>query len=400
MPTNSVSPEPLRLEKISRGQPIRAIYAGCALTGLGTALLGCALPVLTRIWHLSDAHAGFLFAAQFSGSALGALLIGRNYFASLRGGYLLTIVSALCIGVVPIFPRTLLFLGFGLGLGLTMTATSMVVGTLYARTRGQALSLLNGFWTIGAALCPVLTSIWVDRWSPILLFASLGSAMAIVFLLLFTPRPVFSVPSSGVDAQERRTDLRFIVVFATLGFLYVGVEASVGGWLMTYVQRFDVNRVWAPMATSCFWISLLCGRMLAPLVLLRIKEPRLLTSCIFIALMSTGLMVLSSSPLMFMLTASLTGLSLGPIFPLCIANALATIRDGPRAKWVFSIAGFGGAIFPWITGSLSSYESSLRVGLLVPVFALGGMMLLDRLQAAFAPPAPAPVQGISMRLGQ
>jgi fucose permease len=120
--------------------------------------------------------------------------------------------------------------------------------------------------------------------------------------------------------------------------------------------------------------------MIAPAVLLRVSEAQLLKTSIAIALISTLLLLLSHSPITITLTVAAAGLVLGPIFPLCLAKALASIDDSPKAKWVFSISGIGGAIFPWITGTLSAHEGSLRVGLLAPVFALGAMMVLNRLE--------------------
>src|SRR5581483_4002546 len=125
---------------------------------------GCVLPALSQQWHLSDKRSGALFAAQFLGSALGALLVFRNIRRSLLCGYLLLFVSGTAIAFFSSLPELVRFLSFGLGLGLTMTATSLWIGEVYSQNRGQALSLLNAFWTVGAAFCPTLASLW-DRHS-------------------------------------------------------------------------------------------------------------------------------------------------------------------------------------------------------------------------------------------
>jgi fucose permease len=51
------------------------LHVAFAATGFGTTLLGCLLPALHSAWNLTDAQAGFLFACQFTGAALGALLV-------------------------------------------------------------------------------------------------------------------------------------------------------------------------------------------------------------------------------------------------------------------------------------------------------------------------------------
>ena len=356
----------------------RWLYLGFTLTGVGTALLGCILPALTAAWHLSDAQAGVLLAAQFSGSASGALLVGRNFSAAVVRGYSLLTASSIAIAFVPHLPRLLTFFAFGLGLGLSMTATSMLIGSRYAGKRASTLSLLNAFWTIGAALAPQIAFFWVGRWRPTPFFVVFGLA-ALVALGVAGPRRERAAGTANASglAHAQPGDRKLILVFVGLGFLYVGVESSIGGWLMTYIQRLPIhNQAWAPIATSAFWIGLLCGRLLAPGVLLRVSEARLLGACLGIAFASTAFLLWVQNPTAITLTVAIAGCGLGPIFPLLLAKALAALNDSPRAKWVFSMSGLGGAALPWIIGVLSSHGDSLRVGLVVPVIALLGMMLL------------------------
>jgi FHS family glucose/mannose:H+ symporter-like MFS transporter len=231
-------------------------------------------------------------------------------------------------------------------------------------------------------MSPELASVWVGRWSPTYLFLCLGLSMSLVLAFVIRPANGFSgEPPRVSEERAGNRDLQLIVIFAALGCLYVGVETSIGGWLMTYVHRLgDASASLAPIATSFFWVALLCGRMLAPAVLLRVSEARLLTATILIAFVSTALMLLSHSPVAITAAVAVTGLVLGPIYPLCLAKALAAMNDAPKAKWVFAFSGMGAAIFPWLTGTLSAREGSLRIGLLVPVLALVGMMLLNQLE--------------------
>jgi FHS family glucose/mannose:H+ symporter-like MFS transporter len=146
----------MRIERSARVRPVPWLHVGFALTGIGTTLLGCILPALSTIWHMNDDRAGILFAAQFSGSALGALFVGTNFFSSVVRGYLLLIASAVSIAWFADSRSWLSFFSFGLGLGLTMTATSMLIGSTFVTRRGAALSLLNASWAIGAALSPTI----------------------------------------------------------------------------------------------------------------------------------------------------------------------------------------------------------------------------------------------------
>ena len=359
------------------------LHAGSALTGVGTTLFGCLLPALNLNWHLDDRRAGILFAAQFTGSTLGALLVGSDFFRSLVNGYLLLIASAISLTFFSGVAEMLLFLCFGLGLGLTMTSTTMLVGSTFLLNRGAALSLLNAAWGLGAALTPIVASLWVRSLSPTYLFLVLAAALIVTFLLIGKNRAAFiSDPRSMARRFGGNLQLKLIAIFAVIALLYVGTEVSVSGWMMTYVGRLPIsNRGWAATAASSFWIALLCGRMLVPAILKWLSEAQLLTSSIVIAFIGALLLLLSAIPIALVLTAALVGLALAPVFPLCLARVLTLTHDSPQSKWIFAISGLGGAVLPWITGELSAHSGSLRIGLLVPVFALGTMIVLDRLSS-------------------
>ena len=204
---------------------------------------------------------------------------------------------------------------------------------------------------------------------------------SITFLFIVKDRASFAGLSPH-PAQESsgHIQLRSVLIIAIIGFLYVGTEVSISGWMMTYVGRLPISsQAWAPIATSCFWVALLCGRTLVPIVVRWLSEAQLLTSSLAAAFLCAVLLLLSRVPLAIVLSATLAGLMLAPIFPLALAKVLTLSHGSPETKWVFAISGLGGAVLPWITGELSDHSGSLRIGLLVPVFALGTMIILDHL---------------------
>ena len=362
-----------------RWQAASWMYVGFVLTGLGTTLLGCALPTLIGNWHLNDAGAGGLFAAQFAGSALGAALVTRDFFHSIIRGYALLAIGALSLACFNGSPRSGLFLIFGLGLGLTMTATSILTSALFPANRGAALSLLNACWGLGAVLCPGLVSFWVFRWRMATLYLAFAAVSAVVLVFARRlPPDMLSTSTSDPRTARARSPLKLIAAFALVGFLYVGVEASVSGWMMAYVRRLtSAHDLWAPVAVSCFWIALLGGRAVAPAVLRRISEEQLLSISLVGAFVGVLLLIGVRSGLTIILTATISGLVLGPIYPLCMAKILSLSNDSPRTKWIFGACGFGGALLPWLTGRISAYKGSLSVGLVVPLSALAAMILLE-----------------------
>lgn len=361
-----------------------------SLTGVGTTLLGSLLPTLSVNCRLDDRRAGFLFAAQFCGSALGALLVGSRFFRSALRGYLLLVISALSIAFVRGQARMLLFFTFGLGLGLAMTSTSMWMGKVFPARRGAVLSVLNAWWCFGAVISAPLASIWVRRFSPEYFYPVLGAAIIVTLI------PVFGRHRAAVDAEpdheSRLSEIEWkrVAIFALIAFLYVGSETSVGGWLMSYVHRLAVsNTLLAPLATSCFWLALLCGRTVSPWLLRRTDELQLLTASILGAFLSVLMFLLLRTPLVTVFSATCTGLMLGPIFPLCMARILALMHDSPKSKWTFSLSGIGAATPPALTGEVSTRAGSLHSGLLVPAFALLLMSVMVMFDRAARPKAVA-----------
>jgi fucose permease len=167
--------------------------------------------------------------------------------------------------------------------------------------------------------------------------------------------------------------------FAIFGLLYCGSEAALGAWVLTYVHRLHLQVSAAPpLAASCFWLSLLIGRAVAPAVLLRVREELILAIALVGAFAGVAaLLTLHSLPAV-MLSAAVAGISMAPIFPICVSIFMALTSDPAQTRWMFAIAGLGSATLPWATGQLAARTGSLHTGLLVPLVALGVMLLMMR----------------------
>jgi FHS family glucose/mannose:H+ symporter-like MFS transporter len=357
---------------------LTALYFGFVLTGIGTTLLGCALPALSTVWKLNDSGSGFLFAAQFIGSSSGALLVQSRLDSSILRGYFLMVACGTLIAFSRGHFTPLFFMGFGLGLGSAMTATSMTFGRMFHKSRGASQSLLNAAWGFGAVICPWIASSWAHFHASHWLFLGIAMAALLPLLYLLSQRSSLAAHAEEITAlSNTRAGLSLLIPLAVFAFLYVGVESSVGGWMMTYIHRLPLSsEVFAPVVTSLFWIALLCGRTAVPVVLKRTSESRLLTVSLSVALASMGLLLLSHTSFLSLASATLIGLTLAPVFPLCISRLLGLTDKPSQSRWVFAISGLGGAVLPWMTGQLAVFQSSLRIGLLVPLLAMGIMLLL------------------------
>ena len=64
--------------------------------------------------------------------------------------------------------------------------------------------------------------------------------------------------------------------------------------------------------------------------------------------------------------ALLLGLAIGPMYPLLLTLALG---QGEAGNVVFVMAGCGASLLPLLTGLISKWSGSLRIGLSVPLIA-------------------------------
>jgi FHS family glucose/mannose:H+ symporter-like MFS transporter len=363
------------------------LHAAFVLTGVVTTLLGPMLPVLSVRWALDDAHAGYLFTAQFSGSMLGVM--GSSFLMSRRGHRLSVVLG---LGLMALGSATLLspswLLGmmstfcYGIGLGLAIPTTNLLVSELNPETRAAALSLINFSWGVGAAGCPFLVAALLrsDHTSHLLYGVAALLTLAAVVLTRVPFPAVRPAPESVSQATTHIWRSRWVPILGALFFLYVGTEAGVGGWTATYAQRMatGAGTLWVLMS-SFFWAALLLGRVIAPVLLRHVRELKLAGAGL--ALSAVGIVALLSATNLPVIAIgiSLAGFGFSSVFPIAIATLSS--KFGPRAPRIaglmFALAGAGGATLPWLVGYTSTHLGSLKYGLFVPLVGCIVMLILS-----------------------
>ena len=354
------------------------LYAGFLLTGVVTVLLGPLLPELSREWGLPTEELAPLFVAQFLASSVGSLLSSYRLGLSLAIGYVLIAIGLSSLAMAS-WPLALApAAAIGLGLGLAIPATNLRVAHSQPTRRGAALSSLNLVWGVGAVACPLLFAVRPRGMSSDAVLLVLAAVSGIVFLALLgaPPRRQVARPTASAPAGRRGGALPELVVIAAIMFLYVGIENSVGGWLVSLADEFQPERAATSLwIGSGFWAALLAGRAAAPLLLRRMSEPGLYG--VGIALAGSGLLGLLTSGTQagVAVSAIAVGAGLAPLFPLTI-SFLADLTAADRSRntgWAFALAGAGGAVLPWLTGRLAGSADGLAAGFVAPI---GGLALL------------------------
>ena len=369
------------------------------LTGLGTALLGPILPLLTRQWHLSDSHAGLLLMAQFCGSFSGGVSVSRHLRRSLGLGLGSAGLGFLGFALAPglaLACVALLFAGFGLG--QVITSVNILAGRRYTEHRASALALLNFSWSLGAVLSPLLAALLTPHFA----LRSLIECFAASFLLMLG---VFALERAGAPAAEqvrhehvataaRGLARQVFVYFCLLLFLYGGLETCLSGWLTTFALRYgDRNLLLSEYTTTLLWVALTAGRGISSGLLLRVSVRGLQRASLAAAALLTAALALAHSAVLIALFATLLGLSLAPFFPATFALLMAREPSAREAGVVLAVSGLGAASLPWLMGVVSTRTHSLQIALALPfaaAVALLGLSLLPRLTPVSAPDSHSP----------
>jgi MFS transporter, FHS family, glucose/mannose:H+ symporter len=374
------------------------IHFGFALTGVVTTLLGPMIPALSAGWSLDDAHAGYLFTAQFAGSLIG---LGLSSRLTSRVGFVRVLVAGftfMAVGVAGLAwsgyaAGVASVLCYGIGLGITIPTTNLMVSDANPSRRAAALNLLNFSWCVGAVASPLLIGIaaGIEKTTSALTGLSIAVAgIALSLTRLQRGQPTLGTTrdvAQGTGTAERVGRSSLVPLIGGIAFLYVGTENAIAGWIASFASRMEgaAEAYWS-LAPSTFWASLLVGRLIAPPLLRLVSEDKLVLIGLVVASCGNAVLLMSSSLTGLLAGVTLAGAGLATVFPTTIA--LISHRFGasaPRvAGPVFALAAIGGATLPWTVGWVSTHFGGLRVGLGIPLICT---LIMIALQAATMSPA-------------
>lgn len=342
------------------------------LIGICTTILGPILPALSLRWNLNDVHAGSLFTAQSIGSCLGGLLAAHHPFKSTVLGFITVAGGAYPADHCRAAGGRATSIYDGLGVGLVLTEINLTVSSIASGNRGAALSWLNFCWSLCATTCPIVAAIFIGHHLLVAFLLILPAAcvcMAVLIAIQGNLNATALTPSLESTERSSRSVRFFVGYFAALLFLYVEVETALGGWLSTLATRLPhlaIMGAFTISSSSFFWLALLVGRGLSPLLLKRIPEAVLQPLAVAFSVVSICVLLVARSYTDIAIASSLVGFSLAPVFPLSLSFFHSHADQSKSAGLVFAICGLGDAVLPWMTGA-STYHQSLQWGLSVPL---------------------------------
>lgn len=333
-------------------------YAIFCLSGMSVMTLSILLPQFKPA--VPDAAAANMLAAQFIGQLFGPFTILRSTRLSLQLGLALSAITAAALACVAVPPLWLLLL-YGLGMGITMTSTNLLAGEeANPDQRASRIELLNAFWPLGAA-CASFCIASMPRLGDIYWLISGLTCAALLAMLLRRPAPS---AAKDTDQDSAENSIVHLVRLSLLALLAVGLESALSNWSPTFSARVLATPRAAGIASTLFWVGILCGRTAASFLLRHIRWSIFALSCTVVSIAASLALVASSGVILYALIF-IVALGVAPIYPVIIARCLK-LRG---RSIVFVSAGIGSSALPWLIGTVSTHSGSLRRGLVTATVA-------------------------------
>jgi len=352
--------------------------------GMITMILGSLLPLISDEYGLSNTISGSLLSAHQVGMMAAVFLAGILPFYLGRKRVLLCACAFAASGFVIMTmsgnPAWLIagFLFTGLGRGSISNFCNSNVSEV-SDGSAAALNLLHGIFAIGALITPFFVIFAVqaagDRGWRIAAWIVAGF---IVFAMLFFPR---AKVTEFTKEQRKKLSYQFLkrkFVWYHIGamFFYIGTEATVIGWLVSYfVNANIVSAQYAQILASILWAAILAGRLFIVFVGGRFSKNTILL------LTSTGTaifyaaLLLSRNLILITFVVGGLGFSIAGIFPTLVASSGKIMKEYPLSLGVMLVIGVSGAIMmPLITGILSD-RFGLAAGMSAVIVAMVLLLL-------------------------
>ncbi|KAI5996336.1 MFS general substrate transporter [Pisolithus albus] len=350
------------------------------LMGWNDGTTGPLLPRIQRVYNVNFSIVSLLFVSACIGFITGAI---SNLVLDSRYGFgkvtvdsflrsLFQVVAYCFESAAPPFP--LFALGYainGIGMALQDAQANGFVASLRDNPEMKMGILHAVRFRAGAFSSPLVATQFAQQrhWSFHYL-CSLGLALVNTTLLI----TVFGLKTQdeclaqiGLPPCEKgnseRSQLRQIFALRAVHLLaffilvYVGVEVTVGGWIVTYVIDIRGGGPSSGYISSGFFGGLMIGRLCLLWVNRKVGERRVLFIYAFLAIGLELVVWFVPSLVGGAVAVSVIGVLLGPMYPIAMNHAGRVL---PRwlltgsMGWIAGCGQAGSALLPFMTGAIAS----------------------------------------------
>ncbi|KAF9239880.1 MFS general substrate transporter [Melanogaster broomeanus] len=351
------------------------------LAGWNDGTTGPLLPRIQKVYNVNFAVVSLIFVFACVGFLTGAfanvLLNDRYGFGKVIVlGSTLQVIGYSIAAAAPPFPAFVLgYVINGMGMVLQDAQANGFVASIADNAEAK-MGLLHAAYGAGALSSPLVATQFAQlpHWSFHYL-VSLGVAAINTFFLIV----VFGLKSQdeclaqigqpgGEQNTSERSNFRQIVVskdvqlLAVFILVYVGVEVTIGGWIVTYIINIRGGGPSSGYISSGFFGGLMTGRVALLWVNRKVGERRVLFIYALFAIGFELVVWLVPSLIGDAVCVSIVGVLLGPMYPITMNQAGRIVPSWLLTGSIGWIAGFGqagSAVLPFMTGAIAS-RSSIR----------------------------------------
>ncbi|KAI4152892.1 MAG: hypothetical protein LQ341_000609 [Variospora aurantia] len=351
---------------------LAAIFFAFLNFGMNDGSYGALVPYIEADYDLSYTVTSLVFLSPFAGYTVAALFSDRlHLFFGRRGIALLApsckVVAYVVIATHPPYPAVVAILALaGLGNGLVDAAWNAWIGGL-AQTN-QLLGLLHGLYGLGATISPLISTSMITKaslgwWTFFYLMAALCLLEVVIGSAAFwseTGTKYTDVNrANGEEKGMTRQALKQKVTWICAGFLlcYVGLEVSLGGWIVNFMIRVRHGEPFSSgMTATGFWLGITVGRVILGFITAKTGERIAVSVYLLIAVGCELIFWLVPQFIVSAVAVSLLGFFIGPIFPstvIAVTKLLPSDMHVAAIGFSAAIGGGGAALLPFAVGAIA-----------------------------------------------
>ena len=337
------------------------------LFGFSDNLKGATFPVLLDDLSFNYAYGSTILLLSYFGFLIATLITGPLSDVAGKKVVIFLAIIFLLVGMLgysfvsEVWMLALSMFIMGLGLGALEVGANLIIVDVHPEDKGRYLNLLAFFHGLGSMIAPLYAGqmlVMGFSWRRVYQFgAGIAFLVLVYFLLAKYPR-TSSTQKNKLDFKNLGKSVfsrQMIFFFASIT-LYVAAEIGVGAWLVDFLQKIKLQSI----SQSTFYLALFfgtitAGRFMGSFFVSRIGYLKSLLYAGLLAAICVAIGIFSSAKLAILLP--LSGFFYSIIFSTITAavSELHQENQGTILGLLFTFAGLGGMLGPWIVGLASDW---------------------------------------------
>jgi len=352
---------------------IKAALAFCiAFIGIAISqtMLGPMVPIIQVTYNISLSQNGLLPFAQGVGAII-VLIISMavadrfNKRTLMMIAYVIyNIVLYIAAFLPPYWLMVVLFFFVGVGTRLFDALANANMSELGAERKGAFLSLLHGFFGIGALIGPIIANTVLTKYDLGSSLLSIGCVCSVLFFisLLLSPSWKRAFPAEiKIINKDTNHSLLLLLRSKTMWILglscmlYVGFAIGIATWIPSYLGEMGASSHFAAAAVSLLWVGIISGRFVYSALSLKYS----IKSLILVSNLIGGSVIICASIIntveLYVIGYIVSGFFIGAVTPLsvAIANKIYPAMAGRISSMIILFVSFGMMTIPPVIGVIA-----------------------------------------------